>query len=160
MTSSVGLRTTGFKAFGITSAAVLIFQNQKSPYLEKRAELEIDIRMFCLYFCIVLILLKLSVFVLRLLSSQCLLCFPLVAVCLPLSVSVFSSVPPPSLPHLASSLLSLLTCSSSSHQCVSVFKSLFPPRSLSVHCFCLVFLLMCDVLPDFLLSPLVCVSLI
>ena len=39
----------------------------------------------------------------------------------------------PSLSHLSSSLLSLLTCSSSPHQCVCVFKPLFPIHSLSVH---------------------------
>ena len=43
--------------------------------------------------------------------------FSAVCLCPSVCLSVFS----PSLPHLASPLLSLLTCSSSSHQCVSVF---------------------------------------
>ena len=54
--------------------------------------------------------------------------FPLVA-CLspPVCRRYFSSVLSPSFPHLPSSLLSLLTCSSSPRQCVCVVKPLSPP---------------------------------
>ena len=72
-----------------------------------------------------------------------LLClFPFLLACLSPSVcqycflDAFSSVFP-SLSHLSSSLFSLLTCSSSPHQCVCVFKLLFPMYSLSVCCWCL-----------------------
>ena len=54
-------------------------------------------------------------------------------VCLP-RLSCFLLCDFPLLSHLSSSLLPLLTCSSSPHQCVCVFKSLFHIHSLSVCC--------------------------